>query len=173
MKNMKDIFEEIYRDYFQRVYAFLFKMTANPDLAEELTQETFYQAFVSFHRFEGKCDIFTWLASIAKHTYYKFLKKNKLGFDTLDITELESYCLDDDSANPQTAVQNKNMRETVSRFVGDLPEKYRDVVLLRIYADMPFSQIAASLKITENSAKVIFFRAKKMLSEDLKDEFTV
>ncbi|MGN0115245.1 MAG: RNA polymerase sigma factor, partial [Acutalibacteraceae bacterium] len=56
---MEDLFEKIYRENFSRVYAFLFKMTRDPDLSEELTQETFYQAFVSFHRFEGKCDIFT------------------------------------------------------------------------------------------------------------------
>ena len=58
------------------------------------------------------------------------------------------------------------MREAVER----LPEKYRDVVILRTYADMPFSDIARSLKISENSAKVIYHRAKKMLKE-LFDEY--
>ena len=51
-----------------------------------------------------------------------------------------------------------------------LLKKYRDVVLLRIYAELPFSQIAQILKINESSAKVIYFRAKKMLMEVLKDE---
>ena len=54
--------------------------------------------------------------------------------------------------------------------VENIPKKYRDVVLLRIYAELPFSQIAQSLKISESSAKVIYFRAKKMLMEVLKDE---
>ena len=54
-----------------------------------------------------------------------------------------------------------------------LLKKYRDVVLLRIYAELPFSQIALALKISENSAKVIFFRAKKKMMEVLKDEFAV
>ena len=52
----------------------------------------------------------------------------------------------------------------------NIPKKYRDVVLLRIYAELPFSQISQSLKISESSAKVIYFRAKKMLMEVLKDE---
>ena len=55
----------------------------------------------------------------------------------------------------------------------EIPKKYRDVVLLRIYAELPFSQIALALKISENSAKVIFFRAKKKMMEVLKDEFAV
>ncbi|MCI8554415.1 MAG: RNA polymerase sigma factor [Clostridiales bacterium] len=171
---MDELFEKLYGEYFDRVYSFLFNMTRDADLSEDLTQETFFQAFVSFHRFEGKCEIFTWLASIAKHTYYKYLRKRRLGFHAIDITELENYLLDDDlSHNPADACMQKDMRQTVSGFVGRLSDKYRDVVLLRIYADMPFSQVAAALGITENSAKVIFFRAKKMLSEDLKHELTV
>ena len=46
----------------------------------------------------------------------------------------------------------------------------RDVVVLRVYAELPFSQVAQILRISENSAKVIYFRAKKMLMEVLKDE---
>lgn len=52
----------------------------------------------------------------------------------------------------------------------DIPKKYRDVMVLRVYAELPFSQIAQILRISENSAKVIYFRAKKMLMEVLKDE---
>ena len=54
-----------------------------------------------------------------------------------------------------------------------MPEKYRDVVMLRLYAELPFSEIAETLKITENSAKVLFHRAKKMLTEELRNEYYV
>jgi RNA polymerase sigma-70 factor (ECF subfamily) len=67
------------------------------------------------------------------------------------------------------------MKKTVSaalrRIVNDIPQKYRDVVILRIYGELPFSQVALALGITENSAKVLFFRAKKMLMEELHNEF--
>ena len=172
---MEELFEKIYRENFSRIYAFLFKMTRDADLSEELTQETFYQAFQSFRRFEGRCDIFTWLASIAKHSYYKYLRKNRISGNLFDFTELEKYFISrgEHGDNPADALQKQATRENVAECISQLPEKYRDVVLLRIYADMPFSEIAAALNITENSAKVIFFRAKKKLSEDLKDEFTV
>lgn len=172
---MEELFEAIYRDYFSRVYAFLFKLSKQSDIAEELTQETFYQAFISFHRFEGKCEIFTWLAAIAKHTYYKYLKKNRLGLDMIDFTELEKNLTDESrlGENPADVCQRNIQREKVADTIKNLPPKYRDVVILRIYADMPFSQIAAVMNITENSAKVIFFRAKKKLSEELNDEFNL
>ncbi|MDE7121239.1 MAG: hypothetical protein K2O42_03660, partial [Oscillospiraceae bacterium] len=55
---MNHEFEVLYQEYFPRIYAFLFKLTQSRDLAEELTQETFYQAFISFHRFRGDSDVF-------------------------------------------------------------------------------------------------------------------
>ena len=66
-------FEAIYQEYYQRVFAFLFKMCQDRDLSEELTQESFYQALKSFHRYDGSCSLFTWLAAIAKNTYFKHL----------------------------------------------------------------------------------------------------
>ena len=171
---MNDIFEKIYRDYFNGVYAFIFKLTRDSDLSEELSQETFYQAFLSFRRFKGNCDIFTWLISIAKHTYYKYLRKNRMSLSSIDFSELEKFSqIVDENGNPADTIQQKDFRERITQFVNKLPQKYYDVVLLRIYADMPFSEVAAALDITENSAKVIFYRAKKILMEDLYNELNM
>lgn len=100
-----DAFEEMYETCSQRVYLFLYKLCKSPDIAEELTQETFYQAILSFHRFQGKCDIFTWLASIAKHVYYKYLKKNRLGFDIISI-DLINDLWPDSIDGPEELIQN-------------------------------------------------------------------
>ena len=150
-------FESLYRDYYQKVYAFLNRMCADGDLAEDLTQETFLQAYKSLYKFRGECEVFTWLAAIGKHTYFKYLKKKRLHLD---------------AANLDLVAQNylKGIEKAVRKVVEDIPKKYRDVVVLRVYAELPFSQIAQILRISENSAKVIYFRAKKMLMEVLKDE---
>ena len=163
------MFETLYREYYQKVYAFLYRLCADPDLAEDLTQETFLQAYKSFHKFRGDCEVFTWLAAIGKHTYFKYLKKKKLHLDAANL-ELgaQSYLQNEDS--PEEHIHRKDVEKAVRKVVENIPKKYRDVVLLRIYAELPFSQIAQSLKISESSAKVIYFRAKKMLMEVLKDE---
>ncbi|MDD4699551.1 MAG: sigma-70 family RNA polymerase sigma factor [Oscillospiraceae bacterium] len=166
-----DKFEELYNEYFPRVYSFLYKLCKDSMLTEELTQETFYQAFKSFHRFRGKSEIFTWLAAIAKHTYYKYLKKNKLGLDAISIDLVTDFYRANTLGNPQEDLQKKFVTESIQTIVGKIPEKYRDVVMLRIYAEMPFSQVALALGISESSAKVIYFRAKKKLMEELNDEF--
>ena len=72
---MKD-FEELYQLYQKDIYFFLLKLTGyEVSLAEELTQETFYQAFFSLKNFRGECAIKSWLCQIAKNTYYKYLRE--------------------------------------------------------------------------------------------------
>ena len=163
------LFESLYREYYQKVYAFLYRLCADADLAEDLTQETFLQAYKSFHKFRGDCEVFTWLAAIGKHTYFKYLKKKKLHLDAANLELVaRSYMQNGDS--PEEHMQKKDVEKAVRKIVENIPPKYRDVVLLRIYADLPFSQIAQILKISESSAKVIYFRAKKMLMEVLQHE---
>ena len=75
---MNDV-EELYKMYSHMIFLFLLKMVNyKEDLAEELTQETFYQVCISLHRFKGECEIKTWICQIAKNTCYKYYKKNPI-----------------------------------------------------------------------------------------------
>ena len=165
-----ELFEKIYRDNAGRVHAFLFALCGDALLSEELTQETFFQAFSAFHRFKGQSELFTWLAAIAKHTYYKYLRKHRQGLDTMNLELVTDAFCRTNLCSPEDTVIRRVVCDAVRRMVRKLPEKYRDVVILRIYAEMPFAQVGTALGISENSAKVIYFRAKKMLMEDLKNE---
>lgn len=162
-------FENLYREYYQKVYGFLYRLCVDATLAEDLTQETFLQAYKSLHKFRGDCEVFTWLAAIGKHVYFKYLKKKKLHLDAANLELVaQSYMKGD--VSPEEHVHKKDVENAVRQMVENIPKKYRDVVVLRIYAELPFSQIAQILKISENSAKVIYFRAKKMLMEVLQHE---
>lgn len=166
-----DAFEELYRKYYPRIYTFLLKMCADSPLAEELTQETFYQAYLSIHRFKGNSGIFTWLASIAKHVYYQYLRKNKLELESVSLSLIAE--MGGDMSGGETPEEEYERRAKISalnRSIEGIPAKYRDVMVLRLFAEMTYAQIGEALGITENSAKVIFFRAKKMLMEELENE---
>ena len=73
MQNM----EQIYEQYFQTVYKYLFCLTRNNDISEELTQETFYKAVKKIDTYRGECKISVWLCQIAKNLWYDYCKKNK------------------------------------------------------------------------------------------------
>lgn len=81
MQSRGIVMEEIYQKYAQTVYKYLLSKIRNADLAEELTQETFYQAVRSIERFDGSCKISTWLCAIAKNqllAYYGSILRRKI-----------------------------------------------------------------------------------------------
>lgn len=166
---MREEYEMIYRKYYNRVYLFIYKLCGDRDLSEDLTQETFYQTFLSLYRFRGSSDIFTFIASIAKHTYYKYLKKNKHYISSLSLFDQAEFLRNECDTDPEYIFEKTSEQLNVRDMLEKIPEKYRDVIIYRFYADMTFAQIAETMGITENSAKVIFYRAKKKLMEELKN----
>lgn len=165
-------FEKLYNEHYKKVYYFLYRLSGELVLAEDLTQETFLQAYLSLHKFRGESRIDTWLIAIGKNVYYKYLKKNKLGLQSanLDVVIGTYY---ENNEDPQEMMEQKYLEVALKKLVENMPKKYRDVVLLRIYGELSFSEVGASLGISENSAKVIYFRAKKQLMEASKNEITM
>ncbi len=83
-------FEKIYDEYWQDVFRFLFRLTGyQRQLAEELMQETFYQARISLHRYRGECQIKTWLCQIVKNIYFNTIRKDK----QVRLVPIEEYAL--------------------------------------------------------------------------------
>ena len=72
-----DDFEQIFRTYSPVVHRFLLSLCGDVDLAQELTAETFYQAYLHIGKFRGDCKPETWLCQIAKHALYKEQKRRK------------------------------------------------------------------------------------------------
>ncbi len=162
-------FEEIYRLHYSYVYGFLYRTCQNDHhLAEELTQETFYQAFRSLYRYNGKCSIETWLCSIAKNVWFHHLRKHK--DICLDLESLEETLHDDYEKTPEAHAERNERSAVIRSAINALKPKYREVLLLRATTDLTFSQIADIMKITESSAKVLYFRAKNDIKESLENE---
>ena len=161
-------FEEIYQRYAARVHLFLLKLCGDESTAEELTQETFVQAYSSLHRYRGECSIFTWLAAIGKNVFFNYLRKSRREGLNLDLTVLDL------AAPPEEEPGYRISREVeihrVRQAIRDLPKKYYDVLVLRVYANLPYAEIGAKLGISESSAKVLYFRAKNHIREVLLDE---
>jgi len=81
---MKKNIEDIYVEYFDLVYKYLYCLTQNGDLAEELTQDTFFKAIMNINTFKNQSKISTWLCQIAKNLYFDELRKKKKISDTSD-----------------------------------------------------------------------------------------
>ena len=152
--------DEVYRKYARTVYKYLLSLTQSQDLAEEQTQETFYQAIRSSARFDGSCKVSTWLCAIAKNVLFTWRRKHPPQED------IESIPLPEASADSaETEAISAAARIDLLRGLHRLPEPYREVMYLRIFGDLSFREIGEICGKTENWARVTFYRGKGKLKE--------
>lgn len=156
------LIEEIYEMYSRKVFLFLLSKTNNEHLAEELTQETFFQAVQCIDRFQGNSSILTWLCGIAKNVWMKYLRKNQEILSMEDgIPEIE----DKKDINVQWE------QKEILQLIHDMKEPIREVMYLRLISNLSFAEIGEIIGKTENWTRVTFFRGKqKIVKEILKDE---
>lgn len=162
---MKD-FQELYKKYNQEIFHYLLRWTnGRKDLAEELVQETFYQVYVSLVRFRGNSSIRTWIYQIAKNVACKYYEKNPI-WKSLE-SDLEIEGLANNGKTMEQGLIEKEERELLQKAIMELPDKYRDVMIYRIYYELSYEKVAETMDISVPSAKVLFHRAKKKIQDML------
>lgn len=155
--------EEIYRLHAQAVYKYLLSLCRNQELAEELTQETFYQALKSIDRFDGRCKVSVWLCQIGKHLYYKELRKEGCEHPIdgdLDIS----------IPSAEDALIGKEGKTGLLKAIHALPENVKEVVYLRSFGNLSFREIGEVMGKSENWARVTFYRGKERLKGGFDNE---
>lgn len=155
---------EIYEKYANLIKNYIFSITENEEIAEEIMQETFIVAINQINKFRGDCEISVWLRSIAKKILYKETKKNN-SKNMIPIDELE---LRDDKDIENDYIRN-NHKLKIYKALQKLDDNTREVMYLRITGELTFKEIGQILNKTENWARVTFFRGKQRLEkEDLR-----
>ena len=152
--------EQIYKEHSKSVYRYLFSLTHSEDMAEELTQETFYRAIKSIKSFDGSCKISVWLCQVAKHILYQeFEKKKKNTGQSLhdDIPSLKG--------TPEDKMILASEKMELFKAIHLLQEPMREVVYMRLSGEFSFAEIAEILEKNENWARVTFYRAKQIIKE--------
>ena len=127
-------------------------------LAQDAVQDTFLKAFRQFHRFRGDADALTWLTAIA--IYVCRVYRRTAWFRHVD-RRMEDL--------PEQAASFPFPDNTVITEVTKLPDKYREVILLRYYQDMKQKDIAAALGISDRAVRQRLNKANTMLREQLKE----
>ena len=127
-------------------------------LAQDAVQDTFLKAFRQFHRFRGDADALTWLTAIAINVCRDY--RRTAWFRHVD-RRMEDL--------PEQAASFPFPDNTVITEVTKLPDKYREVILLRYYQDMKQKDIAAALGISDRAVRQRLNKANTMLREQLKE----
>ena len=160
-----DSVEYLYETYRPDVYRYLLGMTRDADLAEDLLSETFCTALIALDGFREDGSVKNWLLTIARNKWLDHLRKRQ-PVESMDLAEL--YIADPAPGPEQRAIT----RETVRRALELLAkEDRRTQIVVKMRIDgYSFYEIAQKLGIREGSARVIDFRARKKLRDQLSKE---
>lgn len=151
----------LYQAHAGTVYRFLFCLTRDHHLSEELTQETFYLAIKSVRSFRGQCKLNVWLCQIAKRLWYKELKRKK---------RIRFIPLEDEPLISQQDVERDFIRQSetdeLRQRIHMLDENTRKVMLLRLTGDMSFEEIGDLTGHSAVWARVTFYRGKEKIAKE-------
>jgi RNA polymerase sigma-70 factor (ECF subfamily) len=155
----KQKLQKIYEENAATVHKYLICLTHNADLAEELTQETFYQAIKGIDRFRGDCKLSVWLCQIAKRLWYKELQARKR--QTIPLDEMEEQLIASEDVEGDFLADVEKVE--LFRLLHHFDPVTKEVMYLRLSGDLSFAQIGNIMGKTENWARVTFYRGKQKL----------
>lgn len=155
--------EEMYEKYASKIYKYIYSLCKNNDIAEEILQETFYNAMKNTESFKGNSSIYTWLCKIAKNKWKNYLKrKSKIEFVPLE--EDTFYNLDFEN------IEDKQELLGVYQAINKLDSTTKEILLIKMHSNLTFKEIGNLFNKSEQWARTRFYRGKLKLKEELENE---
>lgn len=156
----RDAFALLYDLYIKKIYDFIYYKTFNKEIAEDLSSQVFLKVLKNISKF--KSDNFAaWIYTLARHVvidHYRDYKETKNIEDCFDLPSKDNLI--------DLVSDNLNL-ETIHRALAQLSSSDRDLLIMRLWLDLPFKEIAANLGKSEAATKVSFGRALNRLRKSL------
>lgn len=157
-----DDLEKICNLHYKYVKSYTLSLCLNEAMAEDITQETFYNAIKKIDTFKNDCRIETWLCSIARNIFLNS-KRKKQTENILDYPNLVA-----EGSPEENVIKNEYVKRILAEAVN-LETPYKEVFYMKTLGDMPYSTIADVFDKNENWARVTYFRAKKQIEERMSE----
>jgi RNA polymerase sigma-70 factor, ECF subfamily len=174
-----DAFEELVRTYGGRLLAVARRFVRNESDAQDIVQSAYLSAFRGLPQFEGGCQLSTWLHRIVVNTALMRLRARRRKPEESIELLLPAFQEDghhveqfSDWTTPADALlEKKETRATVRACIAQLPDNYREVLMLRDIEELPTQEVAQMLNLTPTAVKVRLHRARQALSTLLRKEY--
>jgi RNA polymerase sigma-70 factor, ECF subfamily len=180
-------FQRLFERFYRPVWRFFARRGFPPDACDDLTQETFVRVYTGMDGFRGEARFETWLFRIALNTYRKALRYRaaekragrELSLEGADGGVLSEAEAVNEEALPMAALPTppldhlllEEKRRALSAAVFALPDQMRRCVVLRIYQDLPYKEIAGAMAVSIETVKAHLFQARRRLRAALADHF--
>ncbi len=169
-------FTELVLKNQDRVYTYLLRMLGNHSEAAEVAQEVFIAAFRFVDKFRGEGSLTTWLLKIASNMYknrirYNVRRKRNLETSIDDLVEKRDYRpIGERPDDPESALAAKELAEVLQKAIEELPEDFREVLVLRDIELLQYAEIHELTELPEGTIKSRLHRARHHLARILKEK---
>lgn len=155
--------EALVRQYQERVFALISRMTGDPDRVEDIAQEVFLKAFRSLKSFRGGSRFYTWLYRITVNTVLNTMRsqgrRQETSLDAMGGLEVQA----DADMEPAEVTARLELARRVREAIDQLEEPYRVIVYLRELEDLSYEEIAEVVELPVGTVKSRLFRARQQL----------
>jgi RNA polymerase sigma-70 factor (ECF subfamily) len=165
-------FDAAVRLFRPKLLRFALSSLRDQEAAESLTQDCFLKAYIARHRFRNECSIDTWLMQIAGNLLRDYARNKKLGFwrrsqQTGQPAAKLKDALADNRRTPEMLASLREQVALVWNAAERLPEKQKNVFLLRFLQDMDLAEIAAAMGMKLGTVKTHLYRAIQTVRNQL------
>ena len=154
-------FEMVFRENDQFVFRFLMKLCGDVSLAEELTQETFFRAYMNLSALRNEEKVAVWLCQIAKNTYFAWFNEQKRN------QPISQPISADSTPDIAELFEEKELAGRAFSLLHALEEPYKEVFMLSVFGGLSLKDISAMFGKSESWARVTYYRAKQKIMEGL------
>lgn len=155
-------FEAMFRAYDRRVYFTAYRYLGSREEAADIAQEVFLRAWKNFSSIDPKRPVFPWLFRITKNLCINKSRKKSGSEAGLEFPELLS-----GTQSVEKEVIERESQEEIRRAVLNLPDKYRDIIILKHYDECTYEEMSEILEIPKGTVMSRLFNARKMLKQNL------
>lgn len=165
-------FEQLVIDNQARIYTLAVRMSGNQEDGADLAQETFLLAWEKLSTFHGQSSFATWLYRLSSNLCIDFLRKQHRRREIAPVSSLDdedSYLPQptNNSQDPQTRLEERELRALISTQLQALSEHHRQILLMREFAGLSYQEIARALDIDEGTVKSRLARARTALKNKI------
>ncbi|MGB8658342.1 MAG: sigma-70 family RNA polymerase sigma factor [Candidatus Zixiibacteriota bacterium] len=163
-------FDLLVRRYQKKIYYLAYRMVKDHDAADDIAQETFIHAYSAIRSFEIGHSFYTWLYRICMNLSINLLKRQKLVISESQFGEQPSPLEKEaQKTDPSDHLASKELELKIERALNSLPPKYKAVLILRIYEDSSYEEIAHVLNISVGTVMSRLFRAREKMQDMLRE----
>lgn len=155
-------FRELMSKYLNRVHTLVASMLRNRFEVDDVVQDVFFKVHRKLDRFQGRSSFFTWLYRVAFNTATDHLKR-KQRTPTASLDDMAGLDAIDVAPSASKNLSNKELRLQMADAIGSLPEKYRNILVLREYEGCTYDEIAEILQCSKGTVESRLFRARGRL----------